>query len=704
MPFDYDQFYSPWARRRREAAASPENPATTGVPNPARSDPYPRFDPDAPARRALGAIAYGEMSGSEPRTAAELEEASGVDRRIPDAPNSFGPVRRGAAGSRLVEGTGGAYGYTNGSVEGLYRYGTRTAPAPGGLAGALLSSGRAGVSPEEAAKRWEDLQLEGHARNRNNSYYEQSYGTAAAEDAIARGRLKVPTLAMEAARGTDPYEFAREAAAEQQARIFGRRQEYLGERAGDNSLAYHERLGLGAMRSAEAEEAATRRREAEAARMADAELAAQTERARIAAGVPVSFGGGAGAIPNADGGWDYQSPPPGTTGAAADNSWRTEVARIEQETQIRVKELENQGLDRRQAEEIAARERIQKLQNAGNLDVAKAQSQGRTDAATATAQGRVGAATATAQGRVDAATATAQGRTAAAAEQGKWRAEVQRLENEGRLSAEQARAAGRVEEAGIRADAQKYASDNSYRAAADASTARVEAAKAAGLSDQEVARIRTQSEERIAKLSQDGALARAGIQADAQKYIADNRYAAAADAAAAAVEAAKATADARVSAERVRAEGARLLAAENPWVALGGGVMGNRQTGDQAGRPNATAAASKPQIFKMKGADGTERLVRPREDGSGVEVLFEDPDAALVIAEQEVRNLESDKLRYGRTTAQREGYDERIAEAKARLAALREARRSAPDYEGPTGQAPTNDAADGWAAFGGIVR
>lgn len=345
---------------------------------------------------------------------------------------------------------------------------------------------------------------------------------------------------------------------------------------------------------------------------------------------------------------------------SADNSWRTEVARIEQETQLRAKELENQGLDRRQAQEIAARERIQKSQNEGNLAVAQAQAQGRTDAATATAQGRVDAATATAEGRVKA--------------------------------------------AGIRADATKYASDNTYRAAADASAARVEAAKAAGLSDQQVAQIRAESQERIAKLSQDGALARAGIQADAQKYVSDNAYAARADAAAAAVEAAMATADARVSAERVRAEGARLLAAENPWVALGGGVMGNRQTGDQAGRPNATASAAKPQIFKMKGADGTERLVRPREDGSGVEVLFEDPDAALVIAEQEVRNLESDKLRYGRTTAQREGYDERIAEAKARLAALREARRSAPDYEGPTGQAPTNDAADGWAAFGGIVR
>lgn len=310
MPFDYEQFYSPWARRRRAAAASPENPATTGVPNPGRSDPYPRFDPDAPARRALGAVAYGEMSGREPQTAAELEEASGVDRRIPDAPGSFGPVRRGAEGSRIVEGTGGAYGYTNGSVEGLYPYGTRTTPAAGGMAGALLSSDRGGVSPAEAAR----LARTPYVGNRNDSYYEQSWGTAAAEDAIARGRLKVPTLAQtelgraEAAGDAATVERLRPLVEEQQARIFGRRQEYLGERASDNSLAYHERLGLGAMRSAEAEEAATRRREAEAARMADAELAAQTERARIAAGAPVSFGGGAGAIPNADGGWAVSRP------------------------------------------------------------------------------------------------------------------------------------------------------------------------------------------------------------------------------------------------------------------------------------------------------------------------------------------------------------------------------------------------------------
>ena len=496
---------------------------------------------------------------------------------------------------------------------GGYAYSVTDAPLPSDQSTPRpLFSGVAGEDFEATRRRGEQVaklmrETDGPFANPNDWNYVRSYGPRAAAQAVASGRANIS--------GADPALVAQE------------RERFLRNRTTDLSISPQ-------LRSAARDELAQIERDAAEERRREMWAAEQAARLRMAEIA-------------------------GPTGAA-DNSWRTEVARIEQETQLRVKELENQGLDRRQAQDIAARERVQKLQNEGNLSVAQTQAQGRTDAATATAQGRVDAAAATAEGRVKA--------------------------------------------AGIRADATKYASDNTYKAAADASAARVEAAKAAGLSEQQVAQIRAESQERIAKLSQDGALARAGIQADAQKYISDNAYAARADAAAAAVEAAMATADARVSAERVRAEGARLLAAENPWVALGGGVMGNRQTGDQAGRPNATAAAAKPQIFKMKGADGTERLVRPREDGAGVEVLFEDPDAALVIAEQEVRNLESDKLRYGRTTAQREGYDERIAEAKARLAALREARRSAPDYEGPTGQAPTNDAADGWAAFGGIVR
>ena len=454
------------------------------------------------------------------------------------------------------------------------------------------------------------------------------------------------------------------------------------------------------------------------------EQAGLADRARIAASAPVSFGAGAGAIPNAEGGWDYQTPPPGTAGAAADNSWRTEVARIEQETQLRVKELENQGLDRRQAQEIAARERVQKLQNEGNLSVAQAQAQGRTDAATATAQGRVDAATATAEGRVKAAgiradaqkyasdnsyraaadAATARVEAAKAAGLSDQQVAQIRTQSEERI----ARLAqdGALARAGIQADAQKYIADNRYAAAADAATARVEAAKAAGLSDQQVAQIRTQSEERIARLAQDGALARAGIQADAQKYIADNRYAAAADAAAAAVMAADAGAGAKVEAERIRAEAQRLFAQENPWQAIGGGMMGNRQTGETAGTPNAAGGgAARPQLFKMKGAGGAEALVSVNPDGRA-QVVFEDPEAAEAIVEQEIRNLKSDKLRYGFTPQQIEGYDAQIAEAEGRLKALREARRSAPDFEGapPAGAAPTNNADDGWTAFGGIVR
>lgn len=634
----FDDIYRPFldsGRRlvRDSLSGARANPgAMVGVPNPQRDDPYPRFDRDAATRRDIGATAWGSVYGDEPRTPEELEVASGVDRRIPDAPRPWSePTRIPGLGSYATTPDGG-YALSHGDA-GTAR---RIAPSP-------LFSGVAGEDFEATRRRGEQVarlmrETDGPFANPNDWNYVRSYGPRAAAQAVASGRANIS--------GAPPELVAQE------------RERFLRNRTTDLSISPQ-------LRSAARDELAQIERDAADERRREmwaAEQAARLEGARIAASTPVSFGAGAGAIPNAEGGWDYQTPPPGTAGAAADNSWRTEVARIEQETQLRVKELENQGLDRRQAQEIAARERVQKLQNEGNLSVAQAQAQGRTDAATASAQGRVDAATATAEGRVRA--------------------------------------------AGIRADAQKYASDNSYRAAADASAARVEAAKAAGLSDQQVAQIRTQSEERIAKLSQDGALARAGIQADAQKYIADNRYAAAADAAAAAVMAAEAGAGAKVEAERIRAEAQRLFAQENPWQAIGGGMMGNRQTGETAGTPNAAGGGgAKPQLFKMKGAGGAEALVSVGPDGRA-QVVFEDPEAAEAIVEQEIRNLKSDKLRYGFTPQQIEGYDAQIAEAEGRLKALREARRSAPDFEGapPSGAAPTNNADDGWTAFGGIVR
>jgi hypothetical protein len=163
-------------------------------------------------------------------------------------------------------------------------------------------------------------------------------------------------------------------------------------------------------------------------------------------------------------------------------------------------------------------------------------------------------------------------------------------------------------------------------------------------------------------------------------------------------------AEAAAKAERIRAELQRQLAADYPWTAIGGGVMGNRATGEQAGRPNAAGGDAKPQVFKMKGADGSEKLVRANADGTGAEVIFEDPDAALAIAEQEVRNLESDRARYAFRDEQREDYDRQIEAAKGRVAALKAAMKGAPEYKGPTGAPPTNDAAGGWAAFGGLVE
>lgn len=590
--FDKDR-YDPlgWAARR----LAPREPARlAGVPNPQRDDPLPRFDPDAAEKRAIGATAWGSVYGAEPRTPEELEVASGVDRRIPDAPREWSEPTR---------------------IPGLGSYAT----APGGIAIAH------GTPPpvRDIAPRVPFADAPG-----------ESFADTVRRGAQARAlaeREGLTTADMDYIRS-----YGRRAFDERNARFSApaTRADYLARQAGNLAVSVAER------RAAQDELARLDRLAADERRreMWAAEQAGLTERARIAASVPVVGPGGVVAYQNPGGGYTVDRPPAGASGPNGPTLISRDTAGWLGENNEFVPN--------------PAYERDSEVEEA----------------------------------------------------RGKWKTDVQALANEGKINAEQVRAAARIEAAGIRADAQKYASDNLYRTGLEAGAARVEAAKAAGLSAEQVARIRAEVQERVARIASDGALARAGIQADAQKYISDNAYAARADAAAAAVEAAMATADARVSAERVRAEGARLLAAENPWVALGGGVMGNRQTGDQAGRPNATAAAAKPQIFKMKGADGTERLVRPREDGAGVEVLFEDPDAALVIAEQEVRNLESDKLRYGRTTAQREGYDERIAEAKARLAALREARRSAPDYEGPTGRAPTNDAADGWAAFGGIVR
>ena len=47
-----------------------ENPAATGVPNSARSDPYPRYDPDAPANGALAGCQRVRLAPGERR---ELE-------------------------------------------------------------------------------------------------------------------------------------------------------------------------------------------------------------------------------------------------------------------------------------------------------------------------------------------------------------------------------------------------------------------------------------------------------------------------------------------------------------------------------------------------------------------------------------------------------------------------------------------------------
>ena len=512
----------------------------------------------------------------------------------------------GPEGVRIARDSNGGYAYAHGRP-----VADQTTPRP-------LFSGVAGEDFEATRRRGEQVarlmrETDGPFANPNDWNYVRSYGPRAAAQAVASGRASIS--------GAPPELVAQE------------RERFLRNRTTDLSISPQ-------LRSAARDELAQIERDAAEERRREmwaAEQAGLTERASIAASVPVVGPGGVAAIPNADGGWDVSRPapteaaggPPIIPGTAA--GWLGEGGKF-QPNPLYEKPSETQAAI------------------------------------------------------------------------GSWKTDVQTLANEGKISAAQATAAGRVQAAGIRADAQKYASDKGYEAAVNAATARVEAAKAAGLSAQQVAQIRAQSEQAVAKLAADGALARAGIQADAQKYVSDARYAAAADAAAAAIMAAEAGAGAKVEAERIRAEIQRELAAENPWTAVGGGVMGNRRTGETAGRPNAAGGDAKPQVFKMKGADGSEKLVRANADGTGAEVIFEDPDAALAIAEQEVRNLESDRARYALRDEQREDYDRQIEEAKGRVAALKAAMKSAPEYKGPTGAPPTNDAAGGWAAFGGLVE
>jgi len=265
-----DKYYTPFLELGkdivRQSMPRPNPEATTGVPNPQRDDPYPRFDPYASERRAIGATAYGSVYGEEPRTAEELELASGVDRRIPDAPRTWGePTTIPTLGSYATA-PGGGYAIAHGTPPPVRDIAPRVpfADAAGESIAATAARGA------QMQKMQDDLGL-----TTADMDYIRSYGRKAWEERNAK--YGAPSS----------------------------REDYLRRQQGNLAVSVAERQGAGR------ELAAIERENAERARREEWALAqaAQTERARIAAGVPVSFGAGTGVVPDGNGGWTAIQPP-----------------------------------------------------------------------------------------------------------------------------------------------------------------------------------------------------------------------------------------------------------------------------------------------------------------------------------------------------------------------------------------------------------
>lgn len=266
----FDDIYRPFldsGRRlvRDSLSGARANPgAMVGVPNAQRDDPYPRFDPTAATRRDIGATAWGSVYGEEPRTPEELEVASGVDRRIPDAPRSWSePTRIPGLGSYATTPDGG-YALSHGDA-GTAR---RIAPSP-------LFSGVAGEDFEATRRRGEQVarlmrEQDGPFANPNDWNYIRSYGPRAAAQAVASGRANIS--------GADPDLVAQE------------RERFLRNRTTDLSISPQLRAAArDELAQIEREAAEERRREMWAAeqaarlRMAEGANAATVEAARVTA-------------------------------------------------------------------------------------------------------------------------------------------------------------------------------------------------------------------------------------------------------------------------------------------------------------------------------------------------------------------------------------------------------------------------------------
>ena len=154
----FDDYYKPFLDMGRNIAnqalsgrrANPEG--MVGVPNEQRDDPYPRFDRDAVTRRDIGAVAWGQAYGSEPKTAEELELASGVDRRIPDAPREWSAVTRIPGLGSYATTPDGGYAVAHGVPPPVRDIAPRTpfADAPGQSFADTLASGRRAQAQQDA--------------------------------------------------------------------------------------------------------------------------------------------------------------------------------------------------------------------------------------------------------------------------------------------------------------------------------------------------------------------------------------------------------------------------------------------------------------------------------------------------------------------------------------------------------------------------
>ena len=282
----FDDIYRPFldsGRRlvRDSLSGARANPgAMVGVPNAQRDDPYPRFDPTAATRRDIGATAWGSVYGEEPRTPEELEVASGVDRRIPDAPRELSAVTRIPGLGSYATTPDGGYAVAHGVPPPVRDIAPRTpfADAPGEDFEATRRRG------EQVAKLMRET--DGPFSNPNDWNYVRSYGPRAAAQAVASGRANIS--------GAPPELVAQE------------RERFLRNRTTDLSISPQ-------LRSAARDELAQIERDAAEERRREmwaAEQAGLTERARIAASVPVVGPGGVAAIPNAAGGWDVSRPEP----------------------------------------------------------------------------------------------------------------------------------------------------------------------------------------------------------------------------------------------------------------------------------------------------------------------------------------------------------------------------------------------------------